>query len=73
MPTHGQEKLIALVQESLSVATRTVAAKPSDFSKVVDTSVPEKAIAFPIDVKAMYHPKEPLVRLSISATRTPSN
>jgi len=29
----GEEKLVALVQESLSVATRTGAAKPSDFSK----------------------------------------
>ena len=36
----GEEKLVALIQESLSVATRTKAAKPSDFSKViVDTTV----------------------------------
>ena len=30
----GEEKLVALIQESLSAATRTGAAKPSDFSKV---------------------------------------
>jgi hypothetical protein len=36
----GEEKLSALVQESLSVATKTGAAKPSDFSRViVDTTV----------------------------------
>jgi hypothetical protein len=35
-----------------NVATRTGAAKPSDFSKViVDTTVQEKAIAFPTDAK----------------------
>ncbi len=38
----GEEKLSALIQESLSVATRTGAAKPSDFSKViVDTTFPK--------------------------------
>ena len=31
----GEEKLVALIQESLSTATRTGAAKPSDFSKVI--------------------------------------
>ena len=36
----GEEKLVALLKESLNVATRTKAAKPSDFSKViVDTTV----------------------------------
>ena len=36
----GEEKLLALIQESLNVATRTGAAKPADFSKViVDTTV----------------------------------
>jgi IS5 family transposase len=35
----GEEKLVALIQESLSVATRAGAAKPADFSKViVDTT-----------------------------------
>src|SRR5436305_462460 len=41
------DKLAALIQESLSVATRTGAAKPADFSKViVDTTVQPKAVAF---------------------------
>jgi IS5 family transposase len=31
----GEEKLAALNRESLNVATRTGAAKPTDFSKVV--------------------------------------
>src|ERR1700704_6818625 len=38
----GEEKANALLQESLSVATRTGAARPSDFTKViVDTTVQE--------------------------------
>ncbi|HET6378736.1 MAG TPA: IS5 family transposase [Methylocella sp.] len=61
----GEEKLVALLQESLSVATRTGAAKPSDFSKViVDTTVQEKAIAFPTDAKLMHRARERLVRLA---------
>ena len=61
----GEEKLVALVQESLSVATRTGAAKPSDFSKIiVDTTVQEKAIAFPTDAKLMHRARERLVRLA---------
>jgi IS5 family transposase len=61
----GEEKLAALVQESLSVATRTGAAKPSDFSKViVDTTVQEKAIAFPTDAELMHRARERLVRLA---------
>jgi hypothetical protein len=55
----GEEKLVALIQESLSVATRTGAAKPSDFSKViVDTTVQEKAVAFPTDAKLMHRARE---------------
>ena len=50
----GEERLTALIQESLSVATRTGAAKPADFSKViVDTTVQPKAGAFPTDAKLM--------------------
>lgn len=57
----GEEMLVALVQESLSVATRTGAAKPSDFSKViVDTTVQEKAVAFPTDAKPMHRARERL-------------
>lgn len=61
----GEEKLAALVQESLSVATKTGAAKPSDFSKViVDTTVQEKAVAFPTDARLMHRARERLVRLA---------
>ena len=61
----GEDKLNALLQESLATATRTGAAKPSDFSKViVDTTVQEKAIAFPTDAKLMHRAREKLVRLA---------
>jgi IS5 family transposase len=49
----SEKKLVALILESLSAATRTGAAKPSDFSKVIlgssprtDTTVQPKAVAF---------------------------
>src|SRR4028119_1689086 len=61
----GEERLIALLQESLSVATRTGAAEPADFTRViVDTTVQEKAIAFPTDAKLMHRARERLVRLA---------
>ena len=61
----GEEKLAALVQESLSVATRTGAASPKDFAKViVDTTVQEKAVAFPTDARLMHRARERLVRLA---------
>jgi transposase, IS5 family len=61
----GPERLMALLQESLSVATRTGAAKPTDFTQViVDTTVQEKAITFPTDAKLMHRARERLVRLA---------
>ena len=61
----GEEKLVALIQESLNAATRMGAAKPSDFSKViVDTTVQPKAVAFPTDAKLMHRARELLVRLA---------
>jgi IS5 family transposase len=61
----GEEKLAALIQESLNVATRTGAAKPADFAKViVDTTVQPKAVAFPTDAKLMHRARERLVRLA---------
>jgi transposase, IS5 family len=55
----GAEKLAALLQESLSVATRTGAARPADFTQViVDTTVQEKAITFPTDAKLMHRARE---------------
>src|SRR5271157_2496179 len=50
----GAERLQALLQESLATATRTEAMKPSDLSRVViDTTVQEKAVAFPTDARLM--------------------
>jgi IS5 family transposase len=61
----GEEKLAALVQESLASATRTGAAKPSDFAQIiVDTTVQPKAIAFPTDAKLIHRARERLVRLA---------
>jgi len=61
----GEDKLVALIQESLATATRTGAAKPSDFSRViVDTSVQPKAVAFPTDAKLMHRARERLVKLA---------
>jgi IS5 family transposase len=61
----GEEKLVALIQESLSVATRTGAAKAADFSRViVDTTVQPKAVAFPTDAKLMHRARERLVKLA---------
>jgi IS5 family transposase len=61
----GEDTLIVLLQESLSVATRTGAAKPADFRQVIiDTTVQEKAITFPTDAKLMHRARERLVRLA---------
>ena len=47
------------------MATRTGAARPADFSKViVDTPVQPKAVAFPTDAKLMHRARERLVRLA---------
>jgi IS5 family transposase len=60
----GEERL-TLVQDSLAVATRTGAAKPADFSKVIiDTTVQPKAVAFPTDAKLMHRARERLVKLA---------
>jgi IS5 family transposase len=61
----GEERLAALVQESLAVATRTGAAKPSDFAKLsVDTTVQPKNVMFPTDAKLLHRARERLVRLA---------
>jgi transposase, IS5 family len=61
----GEEKLAALIQESLNIAIRTEAAKPSDFANViVDTTVQPKAVAFPTDAKLMHRACVNLVRLT---------
>jgi IS5 family transposase len=59
----GEEKLLALLQESLAVAARTGALKPSDLARVVvDTTVQEKAVMFPTDAKLVNRARERLVR-----------
>jgi IS5 family transposase len=61
----GEEKLQALLQESLAVATRTEAMKPSDLARVViDTTVRPKAVMFPTDAKLMNRAREIMVRLA---------
>src|SRR5664280_3007629 len=61
----GEEKLQALLQESLAVATRTEAIKPADLARViVDTTVQPKAVMFPTDAKLVNRARERLVRLA---------
>src|SRR5215472_6409393 len=61
----GQEKLKALLQESLAVATRMDAMKPSELACVViDTTVQPKAVMFPTDAKLLNRARERLVRLT---------
>ena len=61
----GEKKLQALLQESLSVAVRTKALKPSDLARVVvDTTVQPKAVMFPTDAKLVNRARERLVRLA---------
>jgi transposase, IS5 family len=61
----GEERLQALLQESLAVATRTGAMKPGDLSRIViDTTVQPKNITFPTDAKLVNRAREKLVKLA---------
>ena len=61
----GEERLQALLQESLSVATKTGAMKPGDLARViVDTTVQPKNITFPTDAKLLNRAREKLVKLA---------
>jgi transposase, IS5 family len=61
----GEEWLQALLQESLAVATRTGAMKPSDLARViVDTTVQPKNITFPTDAKLLNRAREKLAKLA---------
>jgi len=61
----GEERLQALLQESLAVATRTAAMKPTALSRVIiDTTVQPKAVMFPTDAKLIHRALERLVRLA---------
>ena len=60
----GEEKLLALRQESLATAVRTDALKPSDLSRVVvDTTVQPKNAMFPTDARLLQRAREILVWL----------
>src|SRR6202051_2271055 len=61
----GEEQLVALVQESLSVAHKTGALATRDLQRVVvDTTVQPKAIAHPTDARLMHRALEKLVQLA---------
>ncbi|MDW6026675.1 IS5 family transposase [Mesorhizobium sp. BAC0120] len=61
----GEERLKVLLQESLSVAAKTGALKPSELSRViVDTTVQPKNVTFPTDAKLLNRAREKLVRLA---------
>ena len=61
----GEEKLVALIQESLAVATKTEAMALKDLARViVDTTVQPKAVMFPTDAKLLNRARERLVRLA---------
>src|SRR5471032_429760 len=61
----GEERLQALLQESLSVANRTKAIKPFELSQViVDTTVQPKNVMFPTDARLLNRAREKLVRLA---------
>ena len=61
----GEDRIVALIQESLNVAARTGAAHPADFAKIIiDTTVQPKAAAFPTDAKLLHRAREKLVRLA---------
>jgi transposase, IS5 family len=61
----GEERIVALLQESLAVAVKTGAMKPADTRRViVDTTVQPKNVMFPTDAKLIHRARERLVRLA---------
>ena len=61
----GEERMAALIQESLNVATRIGAARPQDFKKIiVDTTVQPKNAMFPTDAKLTHRALMKLVWLA---------
>jgi transposase, IS5 family len=61
----GEERVAALLQESLSVAIRTGAMAPRDTRRViVDTTVQPKNVMFPTDAKLLHRSREKLVALA---------
>jgi transposase, IS5 family len=61
----GEERLNALVQESLAVGLKTKALRVSDLAQViVDTTVQEKAVMFPTDARLLDRARVRLVKLA---------
>ncbi|MGY2890953.1 hypothetical protein ACVIHI_008067 [Bradyrhizobium sp. USDA 4524] len=61
----GEEQLVALIQESLSVAHKTGALGPKDLERVVvDTTVQPKAVAHPTDARLLHRAIIKLVGLA---------
>ncbi len=61
----GEERIAALLQESLSVAVRTGAMAPQDTRRVVvNTTVEPKNVMFPTDAKLLHRAREKLVSLT---------
>jgi transposase, IS5 family len=61
----GEEQLVALIQESLSVAHKTGAIETKDLERVaVDTTVQPKAIAHPTDARLLHRAIVKLVALA---------
>ena len=61
----GEERIEALLQESLSIAVKTGAMKPQDTRRViVDTTVQPKNVTFPTDAKLVHRARERLVKLA---------
>ena len=61
----GEERIAALLQESLAVAVKTKAMKPQDTKRVIlDTTVQPKNVMFPTDAKLLNRARESLVRLA---------
>src|SRR3954447_26493159 len=61
----GEEQLVALIQESLSVAHKTGAIGAKDLERVaVDTTVQPKAVAHPTDARLMHRAITKLVGLA---------
>ena len=61
----GEERVGALLEESLSVAVKTGAMTPHDTRRViVDTTVQPKNVMFPTDAKLLHRAREKLVALA---------
>jgi IS5 family transposase len=61
----GEEKVRALLQESLAIAVKTEAVKPSELAEVIiDTTVQPKNVMFPTDARLLNRAREILVRMA---------